>query len=129
VIHASRSRYSPGRRGLALWLIMAQLMLFTAAGLVHMHAASVGGSPFACTPGDGLTAADRVHLTAPGASRHGVPSACIICQVTSTTVASLAAAPHILLVGTLCGHVLVPPRARSRVLSLGLPSSRAPPIA
>jgi len=129
LIQPSRSRHGPVCRTVAVWLIAAQVILFSAAGLTHSHAIpSRTGltSAAAC----GLHASSvRATVQAPGDPHRGGGANCAICQMARGTVASIATVHRAVPFTTLCGHptsdlpVLLP------VPPIGLCSTRAPPSA
>jgi hypothetical protein len=128
MIHPSRSRHGPVRRGLALWLIAAQLMLFGATGLAHRHAVPTCGTKLACASGAGWHAAARARLTAPSAGPRHTPPSCAICQTASATVVSLATAACIAHLTSLDGQTPSLPISSLPALLAGPSSARAPPI-
>jgi hypothetical protein len=128
MIHPGRSRHGPARRGLALWLIAAQMMLFGAAGLAHRHASPTRGPRAACASGarSDLTTAGAC-LTAPSGPR-GAPSSCALCDAASATVVSLATSTFIAYQTSLCGQPPSPRNPSLPALLVGPSSARAPPV-
>jgi hypothetical protein len=127
VIRPSRSSRALGRRGLALWLVVAQVILFAASGLTHFHASpidatapAVGACLTADTPGLQIRAAE--------AAAHGAASDCALCQTIRSSVADLALAPCVLSWRGTASHAILPESRGLLTTPLRTSSPRAPPI-
>jgi hypothetical protein len=128
VNHPSRARHRPGSRGLALWLIVAQLALFGTFGLAHRHAELDGSPAFAAAACDRpQLAPNHARVTELGSGHHRAPADCALCQAVRGTIVSLATAPGILCCTGLCGQAPVAAPLSLPIRLVGLSSTRAPP--
>lgn len=93
VRHPGRWRHSVGACGMSIWLIIAQLTLFGAAGLTHTHAILPGGGSPAAWSEAASSASQRACLKAAGGTQQHGTSHCVICQSARSTVVSLVAVP------------------------------------
>jgi hypothetical protein len=128
MIRPSRTRHGPGSRGLALCLIIAQFILFTAGELAHRHNLPNGTTAIAPVPSGGHALAGSlasVQRTAP--SDHPASTECPICRIAQSTAAATVAVPVTSVVPTLCGHAPIYSPVFSPTLTLGPSSARAPP--
>jgi hypothetical protein len=130
MIRPSRSRHGPVRRGLALWLIAAQWMLFVAAGLTHKHVMPACSASVARASGnESGEPAHSTRVAAPTTQHHGAPPDCAICQAACATIASLTATPHVPLHTLLGGRAPILRTLSLPALLTGPSSTRAPPAA
>jgi hypothetical protein len=128
MIHPSRTRHGPGRRGLALWLIVAQFILFTVGELAHRHALPASATAVASAlSGEHTTSADRARLQPPASADDGAPTPCPICQSAHSTAAAPVTGYSTLLLLTLCGRVPIRSPIVLPRFTLRLSSARAPP--
>src|SRR5690242_16853573 len=105
MIRPSRTRHGPGCRGLALCLIIAQFILFTAGELSHRHEVSSGPVAVASAPaGPAATAGDLARLHAPSPSDRRAPAECPICRIAQSTAAATVAIQATPVAPTQCGH-------------------------
>ena len=128
MIRPSRTRHGPGSRGLALCLIIAQFILFTAGEMAHRHDVSASPSAVAAVPNGGHVAA-RAHarLQAPARSDHRAPAECPICRIAQSTAAATVAIQATVIAPTQCGQAPVYAPIFPPTLTLGPSSARAPP--
>jgi hypothetical protein len=128
VNHSSRPRHVPGGRGLALWLILAQLSLFGTSGLAHRHLEFAGAHAAATAACDASVAAsDHARVDELRGRHHGAPPDCALCQAVRGTVVSLATAPGVVFCVTLCGHAPAGVPLSLPIRLVGSCSTRAPP--
>jgi Protein of unknown function (DUF2946) len=128
MIRPSRTRHGPGSRGLALCLIIAQFILFTAGELSHRHELGGGPSTVAAAPSGGhASAGDHLRLQAPSSSDHRAPAECPICKIAQSTAAVTTAIHLSAHVTTVCGQAPIYSSIFPPTLTLGPSSARAPP--
>jgi hypothetical protein len=128
MIHPSRTRHGPGRRTLALWLIAAQFILFTAGELAHRHDVSANAAAIASAPAGGHATRDHhARLQSPASSGHRAPAECPICRIAQSTSAATVTVQATSLVPLLYGHAPVYSPIFHPTLGLGPSSARAPP--
>jgi Protein of unknown function (DUF2946) len=126
--HPNRSRHGPVCRGLALWLIVAQFILFSVGELAHRHARPAGATSVASVPGSAYaTSTDRAHLQTPASSDHDDSTPCPICQSAHSAAAALVTGYSSSFVLTLCGRAPIASPIFIPGLALSLSSARAPP--
>jgi hypothetical protein len=89
-----RSGSQRQRRGLAIWLVVAQFVLFTAADLSHRHAILAGLDPAAAIAVHPSASSVGPHVAAPGHSPNS-ESGCPICQAVQSTTVSMVAVPTV----------------------------------
>lgn len=129
MIQPSRSRHGPVCRKVAVWLIAAQMILFSATGLTHSHAIPAG-TGLTSAASCGLHASStRAAVQQPGGSHRGGGADCAICQMARSSVASIATAHGAVASITLCGHPAVDLPVFLPVPPIGPCSTRAPPSA
>src|SRR5436309_2019618 len=108
MIRPSRTRHGPGSRGLALCLIVAQFILFTAGEMAHRHDLSGVPTAAASAPiGGNLAAGGLPRLHEPASSHQRTPAECPICRIAQSTAAATVAIHLTSHVPTLCGQAPV----------------------
>jgi hypothetical protein len=127
VKHPRRWRHSAGSRGMAFWLVVAQLTLFAASGLTHAHAISTGVSEVAAAPQPGQSVSPQACLAPRRVAHRHETSPCAICQSVRSIVVSLASVPDLTSVPA-PGGPAAPVRRTALRSALRTPrSARAPP--
>jgi hypothetical protein len=126
VIRPSRSSRGLGCRGLALWLVVAQVILFAASGLTHFHASPIGAGQVATGCLNSPHTGPEIH--AAGDVPHGAASDCALCQTIRSSVAALAPAPCVV---SWCGtdtHPILPESRGLLTRPVRTSRPRGPPI-
>jgi hypothetical protein len=127
VVSSSRSRSHRCSRGLALWLIVAQFILFSAADLTHRHVTVAGLGQAATAAATLSPSAVGTRVAAPGHLPNS-EAGCPICQaVQSTTVSMVVASTVAILAAPRQPAPTYAPHAAPALFTR--PSSaRAPPV-